>query len=157
MTAPCSLRILFNHSLKKNQPVICQWNLKAWLFQESKARFDAGPSPHRTLLTQHILPHYFLVVHWFYSSCLACETHVQYFFFCSVQGFLWAAAVPEVTSSFLVARKQISPSIFSHLTVVFSLHHPEVPSLINGKRKVEWATTETEVIIIMVEDDSLRE
>lgn len=69
-----------------------------------------------------------------YCSCLSCETHIP--LFCSVQGFLWAAAVPEAISSFLIARKQISPSNFSHL-IVFSVDHPEVPSIINGKRKVE--------------------
>lgn len=67
-----------------------------------------------------------------YCSCLSCETHTP--LFCSVQGFLWAA--PEAISSFLIARKQISPSNFSHL-IVFSVDHLEVPSIINGKRKVE--------------------
>ena len=61
--------------------------------------------------------------------------HIYHFW--SVQGFLWAAAaVPEAISSFLIARKQISPSNFSHL-IVFSVDHLEVPSIINGKRKVE--------------------
>lgn len=43
--------------------------------------------------------------------------------------------LPKALSSFLIARK-ISPSNLSHL-IVFSLDHLEVPSLINGKRKVE--------------------
>lgn len=44
--------------------------------------------------------------------------------------------LPKALSSFLIARKEISPSNLSHL-IVFSLDHLEVPSLINGKRKVE--------------------
>lgn len=44
--------------------------------------------------------------------------------------------LPKALSSFLIARIEISPSNLSHL-IVFSLDHLEVPSLINGKRKVE--------------------
>lgn len=105
----------------------------------------------QTLLIQYIHPSYFLVVHCFYCSCLSCKTHVP--LFCSVQGFLWAAAVPETISSFLIARKQISPSNFSHL-IVFSVDHLEVLFINNGKRKVEWTTTENEVLILTVKDES---
>lgn len=42
--------------------------------------------------------------------------------FCSAQGFLWAAAAaPQVISSFLIARNQISPFYSSHLIVFLLL------------------------------------
>lgn len=53
-------------------------------------------------------------------SCLSCDTHTPCF--CSAQGFLWAAAAaPQVISSFLIARNQISPFYFSHLIVFLLL------------------------------------
>lgn len=47
MTAPCSLRIIFNQFFFFFLNILCQWNLRACILQESKARCDSGLSPHR--------------------------------------------------------------------------------------------------------------
>lgn len=48
-------------------------------------------------------------------------------------------------SSFLIARKQISPSYFSHL-IVFRVASIGVPSMFHGKCKVEWRVLENEAL-----------
>lgn len=142
MTAPCSLRIIFNIYIyfltfyaSAIQKQALYRNLKRGLVLALQPT-DAPRPAHPAKLC-------------FYCSCLSFQTHTP--LFCSVQGFLWAAAVPEAINPFLTARKQICPSNFSHL-IVLSVDHHEVPSIINGKRKAEWITTENKVLILMVED-----
>jgi len=90
------------------------------------------------LLTQDMQPSYYLIVHCFTVHAFPVK-HIYHFFVLFRDFFgllLFQKLIEALISSFLIARKQISPFNFSHLTV-FSVDHIEVPSIINGKRKVE--------------------
>lgn len=121
MPSPCSLRILFNHSTYGSEIS------KRVLHKESKACSDSGTSPHRHSSSR--APSH--VSHWCYTSLLLMPALLN-----TSNTTLFCSAAPEAVKSFLIASTEISPSRFSHL-IVFSLDCPEVPSMIDGKRKAE--------------------